>query len=443
MFPGANGLPDPNTRATFVAAASGPVDLKTGPGGKLYYVDYDGGRIIRIDYNGPNQPPVAVASASPTSGTAPLAVSFDGSASSDPEGGPLTYAWDLDGDGAFTDSAVARPTRTYSVGTYTIRLRVTDSQGAATTSAPLTINASNTAPTPTITDPAATTMWKVGDRIDFAGGASDQQEGTVAASGLMWELAIEHCPSNCHEHVIQTWTGVAGGFFTAPDHEYPSYLRLRLTATDSNGAKTTTWVDLQPRVVNLSFQTSPPGLQLTVGSASQPAPFTRTVIEGSANSVSANSPQTLNGTLYSFSSWSDSEAQTHTIVASADASYVATYGPALTADIGISKSVSSDGRTWTLQVANAGPDTAANVVVTDTLPSRLSLQTTPAACVFNTKSRLLTCPLGDLSPGSTRTITLSTAVAKGNGPITNTAQVKSATADPNTANNSSTARYGK
>src|SRR6266511_4690923 len=96
--------PDPTTIVTFDAGASGPVHLEIGPNGDLFYCDFNGGTIRRIRYFGVNQPPNAVAAATPTTGTAPLAVSFDGSGSNDPEGGALTYAWDLDGAGAFDDS---------------------------------------------------------------------------------------------------------------------------------------------------------------------------------------------------------------------------------------------------------------------------------------------------------------------------------------------------
>ena len=61
-------------------ARPNPVDLEIGPGGDLFYVDFDGGTIRRIRYFGQNQPPIAVASASPTSGAAPLTVAFDGTA---------------------------------------------------------------------------------------------------------------------------------------------------------------------------------------------------------------------------------------------------------------------------------------------------------------------------------------------------------------------------
>jgi uncharacterized repeat protein (TIGR01451 family) len=442
MFKGASGDPDPTTVAAFVQGAANPVDVKIGPDGKLYYVDFDGGRIVRVEYTGTNQPPVANASANTTSGPAPLAVSFSSAGSSDPEGGPLSYAWDLDGDSQFDDSTAANPSYTYGVGTYTATLRVTDNQGASATSPAITINASNTAPTPSITAPSPSLTWKVGDLISFSGSASDQQEGTLPPSKLSWTLLMEHCPSNCHEHTIQSWTGVSGGSFNAPDHEYPSYLRLRLTATDSNGASGTVSVDLQPKTVSLTFQSSPTGLQLTVGSTSEPTPFTRTVIQGSANSVSANSPQTLNGTQYSFSSWSDSGSQSHTITADAPATYTASY-VAASADLQMTKTVASAGTTWTLRVDNRGSDGAVNVVVTDTLPSRLGFVSAPG-CSYASATRVLTCSLASLASGAAATFTLTTTVTgKGGGWITNTASVTSATADPNTANNSSTARYRK
>jgi hypothetical protein len=60
-------------------------------------------------------------------------------------------------------------------------------------------------------------------------------------------------------------------------------------------------------------------LQLAVNSATLTATFTRTVIIGSRNTVSAISPQTKGKKNYIFSSWSDGGAQTHVITAPAAA----------------------------------------------------------------------------------------------------------------------------
>jgi hypothetical protein len=69
----------------------------------------------------------------------------------------------------------------------------------------------------------------------------------------------------------------------------------------------------------LSFQTNPGGLQLAVNDATSRATFTRTVIIGSTNTISAVSPQTKGKKSYSYLSWSDGGAQTHVITAPAAA----------------------------------------------------------------------------------------------------------------------------
>ena len=112
---------------------------------------------------------------------------------------------------------------------------------------------------------------------------------------------------------------MASGSFTAPDHEYPSYLELRLTATDSGGLTGTRTLRLDPRTVVLTFQSTPGGLRLAVNGSQATATFTRTVIIGSTNTISAVSPQTKGKKTYSFISWSDGGAQTHVITAPAAA----------------------------------------------------------------------------------------------------------------------------
>ena len=85
--------------------------------------------------------------------------------------------------------------------------------------------------------------------------------------------------------------------------------------------------------MTLTFETAPAGLELSVGAFSGAAPFTRTVIQGSTQGLSAPGPQTLGGRTYAFSGWSDGGAASHVITApAAPATYRATFaeqgGPA-------------------------------------------------------------------------------------------------------------------
>ena len=144
---GANGVPDAARVSTFAQGGVHPVELERGPDGNLLYADINDGSIVRITY----QRPVAVASAAPTSGEAPLPVQLDGTAS---RGRELTYARDLDGDGQFDDATGARPSATFTAGTYAVRLRVTDASGVSAASSPLTISAAVPSSAPSIAAPA-------------------------------------------------------------------------------------------------------------------------------------------------------------------------------------------------------------------------------------------------------------------------------------------------
>ena len=331
MLAGGDGFPNPSNRITFDAGAAGPVDLQIGPGGDVFYVDF-GGAIRRIRYLGSsNNAPVARVTASPTTGGAPLTVQFDATTSSDPDpGDTLAYTWDLDGNGTYGDATIARPSRTYGPGTYTVRVRVSDAQGAFDT-ASILISANGNPPVPTIDLPAAGATWKVGDEISFSGHASDPEDGSLPPSALSWSVTLQHCPSDCHPHPLGEFPGVAFGKFDSIDHEYPSHIELKLTAQDSTGLTASTTLRLDPKTVDLTFASAPTGLRLVVGSTAGTTPFTRRVMVGSNNSLIADT-QSANGRRYAFNSWSDGGAASHNVIAGeTPASYTATFddiGPA-------------------------------------------------------------------------------------------------------------------
>ena len=320
MHKGPSGLPDVASRQVFKALPGGAVELTTGPNGDLFYVDHNNGRVQRFTASGTtNARPTAAITADKTTGGVPLAVNFSAVGSTDPDAGDtLTYAWDLDNDGAFDDATGVTASRTYtSSGIYTASVRVTDRAGLSHT-ASIQINAANTVPVPIISSPTASLNWHVGQVVTFTGSATDVEDGTLAASNLTWSLVLIHANAqtgSTHDHVIQTFAGVSSGSFVTPDHEYPSWLELRLTATDSVGLMATKTLRLDPQTVSVTIASNPAGGTLTLNGETLTSPFSRTVIAGSSNSVSAPAQQTINGVPYTFRRWSDQGVATHNFFA--------------------------------------------------------------------------------------------------------------------------------
>jgi glucose/arabinose dehydrogenase len=316
----ASGTWQPTDFVTGIGGSSA-VTLAFGPsaaGQSLYYTTYaGGGQLRRIDSTTlGNRPPVAALSASPTSGNPPLTVTFDGSGSSDPDGDSLSYLFDF-GDGTTTKQTTPVVNHTYTApGTFVAALKVDDGRSGGV-SAPVTrtIQVGNSAPTPTITSPAAGATFAVGQTYTLTGSGTDPEQGALPASALSWTV-IKHHDTHTHPFLGP----VAGNniSFTGPSPEElaattNSYLEIRLTATDAAGASTTVTRNFLPATVALTFTTQPSGLLVTVNGQSFTGPSTVTSWQGWALNVSAPD-QASGGRTYRFQRWSDGGAPSHTIV---------------------------------------------------------------------------------------------------------------------------------
>ncbi len=310
-----------------VANQAGAVDLRFGPDGTLYWVELLGGRIHRIRST-LNASPTAIATATPTSGRIPLVVQFDGSASYDSDDSLLTFAWDLDGDGAYDDATVPTPVWTYN-GTVPVNagLLVTDPGGATGTDIVL-ISPQNNAPAASILTPGASTTWAVGDRIPFSGSGMDAESGALQPSSMTWTINILDCQSSgsCSTRFVEKFEGTASGSIVAADWIDADFIEIGLRVVDPEGLSDETSVRIVPRRLDVTIRSRPSGVGIGFGEAVETTPFVRNVIVGSANSLVPPASFARDGVTYDSAGWSDSADRVRDFIApEADALLTAVY----------------------------------------------------------------------------------------------------------------------
>jgi PKD repeat protein len=286
--------------ANFVKeSANGFVQVLRGPDTNLYVVVYHatGSEVRRIRYTaGGNTPPTAVASATPTSGSVPLAVSFSSLGSFDPDAQPLGYAWDF-GDGA--TSAQEDPQHTYTAsGTYVAELTVSELNAPfASSSEEVVITVGAVPPLAVISAPPDGTSFGIGDQVTYAGGAS-AGGFPLPPSALSWELREHH---NQHLHYDTLGVG-AGGVLVMEDHADGAWYELCLTAVDQTLVDTQC-VDLLPRQTQVTLDSDPVGALLVYEEEGiqLPAPAIVVPTQGALRTVTAPLIQAWR----SFDRWTD------------------------------------------------------------------------------------------------------------------------------------------
>lgn len=167
-----------------------------------------------------NKAPTANFTADPTSGTAPLEISFDASGSTDPDGSVISYSWDF-GDGGESTAKVT--SHTYeSGGEYTAELTVTDDGGAKSTKdITITVLPGNQPPTASFT--MSGTSGSAPFYVNFDASGSNDPDGTIES--YHWNLDDDGATGS---GITYTYT-----------YNYSGEYDVELTVTDNEGATTT------------------------------------------------------------------------------------------------------------------------------------------------------------------------------------------------------------
>ncbi|MEM7264004.1 MAG: carbohydrate-binding protein, partial [Planctomycetota bacterium] len=218
---------------------NGTIDMQIGVEGTLFVLEMWSGTLYRVNYLGPdavNRSPVVVATAGPEAGPLPHTVTFSAGGTYDPDGDPLTYAWDFDGDNVVDSTLKYPPPQVYTTaGEFTPRLTVSDPMSTVVQT--FHIVAGNSPPEVTITWPPAGSFFNWGDVINFEISVADAEDGTTGSDGISCTsvVAAPALGHDGHDHG-DLEQNTCTGTFTAAEGSHKDdtllYYLLRARHTD-------------------------------------------------------------------------------------------------------------------------------------------------------------------------------------------------------------------
>ncbi|MBU1049857.1 PKD domain-containing protein [Candidatus Bipolaricaulota bacterium] len=195
---------------------------------------YGNGRLTLQAPAGINASPTAAFTYSPSSPTAGSTVSFNASASTDPDGSIVLYQWDFTGDGV-ADATGITQARSFSAGTYAVRLTVTDNNGATGTQVQYVVVSATANQSPNAAFTVSPSSGAPGTWFTLNASGSSDSDGSITS--YVWNFG----DGNTGSGVTAYKNYANAGVYT-----------VQLTVTDDDGATGTT-----TRSVSVQAATAP------------------------------------------------------------------------------------------------------------------------------------------------------------------------------------------
>jgi PKD repeat protein len=285
--------------------------------------------------------PVAGFNASPTSGTAPLAVNFTDTSTNS----PTSWSWSFGDGGA---SNVKNPSHTFnSAGTFTVTLTATNASGSNSTSRTITVSAAAQGPV------AGFNATPTSGQAPLAVNFTDTSSGSPTSWSWDFGDGTTTSSSSTLSSIYGFFRGSSGGTTSSatpnPSHTYSSTgtFTATLTVSNANGSSSTSKV-----ITVTAVPVAAPVANFSASPTSGQAPLAVNFTDASTGSPTSWSWNFGDGTT------SSSRSPNHTF------SSAGTF-------------------TVTLTVANAGGSSSKSLAVTATTPNNPSYYISPSSKSFS------------------------------------------------------------
>jgi glucose/arabinose dehydrogenase len=312
---------DPETgmdKGVFISDGDRVVDLEVSPDGSFYYLERKGlgdgspedntgtneGILWKVNYTGSGAPFISVQPKSVLH-----AIGEDAHFSVLASGAvPLTYKWLVNGEDVLDEMSDTLTLEAVSLGqdSTTVQVEISNGDGVIFSDKVYLRVTPNHRPQPSLVSPPSGLTYMAGDTIFFEGSAFDDEDGLLTAEHLSFKIDFHH---GTHSHPGLPWTsGISAGEWIIPavgETSTEVWYRIYMNARDSEGLSNSTYVDVYPKLGNVSIGSDPDHLIIHLDGSPATTPYEIEGVSGISRHITAPYKQVRGDSVFFFSQWAD------------------------------------------------------------------------------------------------------------------------------------------